>query len=813
MIKHYVKVALRLIKRSFLFSSINMLGFVFGMTAAFLIYLWVVNELTYDDCFPDIDRIHRVIEIKREASGEIKESPETVRSLVKVFKEEFPQVEDATAILYGSDCTLETENEKRISGKYVHLDSTFFRVFPFPVVEGNPEQVNDNINAVILSETMACKLFGKASAVGKKVIQSGYVTNEKYTIVAVVKVPTKSHIQFDIAFPMDAYGLNIITLNWDTRRDGIHVYVKMKPGSEGKLYHQEQKAMSHALKKFGEKRTLLRFQPVEDIHLRTTFNDLMIKNHGSLTTIYLFSALAILVIFMGAFNFMTLSTARASMRFKEIGVRKVTGAKRKTLITQFLSESLVQSFISLVLALALTELMLPLFNRAMGTELTLSLSWSIVFYVLFGIIGVGCLAGSYPAFYLSSINPLLAFKGGQKTGKKGGLIKSLVCIQFLIALVLMLMTSIVIKQLYFMKNKDLGLDKENVVYIYTNLWYEVDNFKQDLLRNPNIISVSMGSAIENFNEESTEAKDGMPITWTDIDGRTDSLRMMQIWADGDFVKTFGLQLLKGELMNDTFDDYWRQGNNDENPVQPTIIINETAWKAMKVADPIGMELSQNYKGWVTKFRIKGVVKDFNFQSLREKMKPAFIYYSPESLIYMYIKIAPGHKQETLKYIQHKYEEWAVRDDIFVKDFSYQFFSDALNKNYAKEQQQSRMLLFFTIIAIVIAMMGVFGLVSLSTEQRTKEIGIRKVNGAHSDRIVRMFCLEYLCWVGIAFIIACPLGYYFMHRWLNEFAYQTSISWWLFLLVGAVIAGITLFTVVGQTWRKASQNPVKSLRYE
>lgn len=812
MIKHYVKVALRLIKRSFLFSSINMLGFVFGMTAAFLIYLWVVNELTYDDCFPDIGRIHRVIEIKREASGEIKESPETVRSLVKVFNEEFPQVEDATAILYGSDCTLETENEKRISGKYVHLDSTFFRVFPFPVVEGNPEQINDNIDNIIISETMARKLFGKASAVGQKVSSRGMGSKVMYTIIAVVKVPVKSHIQFDIAFQMDGYGLSILNWNWDTKHVA-HVYVKMKPGNDGKLYRKEQRAMSHALQKFGEKQTLLRFQPVEDIHLRTTFNDIRVKNHGSLATIYLFSALAILVIFMGAFNFMTLSTARASMRYKEIGVRKVTGAKRKTLITQFLSESLVQSFISLVLALALTELMLPLFNRAMGTELTLSLNWSIVFYVLFGIIGVGCLAGSYPAFYLSSINPLLAFKGGRKTGKKGGLIKSLVCVQFLIALVLMLMTSIVIKQLHFMKNKDLGLDKENVVSIYTNLWYEVANFKQDLLRNPNIISVSMGSAIDSFNEESSEAKDGKTVTWTDIDGRTDSLRMMQIWADGDFVKTFGLQLLKGELMNADYEDYWRQGDDEENSVQPTIVINETAWKAMKVADPIGMEITQNQNGWIGKYRIKGVVKDFNFQSLREKMKPAFIYYSPEILLYMYIKIAPGHKQETLKYIQQKYEEWAVRDDLFVKDFNYQFFSDALNKNYAKEQQQSRMLLFFTIIAIVIAMMGVFGLVSLSTEQRTKEIGIRKVNGAHSDRIVRMFCLEYLRWVGIAFIIACPLGYYFMHRWLSAFAYQTAISWWLFLLAGVVIAGITLLTVLGQTWRKASQNPVESLRYE
>ncbi|WP_294614417.1 FtsX-like permease family protein [uncultured Bacteroides sp.] len=812
MIKHYIKVALRLIKRSFLFSSINMLGFVFGMTAAFLIYLWVVNELTYDDCFPSADRIYRAIEVNREASGEIKESPGTARSLVRVFKTDFPQVEDATSILYRGDMTLETETRHKISGNAVHVDSTFFSIFPFQIVEGNPERINDNIDNIILEESMARKLFGMASAIGQKVTRSGAGFKDTYNIVAVVKIPSKSHIRFDVALPMEGYGLYIMNLDWDKSRREVHVYVKMKPGDDGKLYRREQKTMSRALSKFSDKRALLRFQSVRDIHLRTTFPDIYIKNHGSVATIYLFVVLAILVIFMGAFNFMTLSTARASLRYKEIGVRKVTGAKRKTLVTQFLSESLVQSFISLVLALALTELMLPLFNQVMGTDLTLSLNWNVIFYILFGILGVGCLAGSYPAFYLSSVNPLLAFKGGRKTGKKGGLIKSLVCIQFLIALLLMLMTSIVLKQLYFMKNKDLGLDKENIVSIYTNLWYDVADFKQDLLRNPAIKSISMGSPIESFGEENQETKDGESISWTDIDGKIDSLRMVEIWADGNFVETFGLQLLKGELMNSDFEDYWLQGD-ETNPVERTVVINETAWKAMKVANPIGMEISREESGWVSKYRIVGMVKDFNFQSLREKMKPAFIYYSPETLVFMYIKIAPEHKPETLKYIQAKFEEWAVRDDLFVKEFNYQFFSDALNKNYAKEQQQSRMLLFFTIIAIVIAMLGVFGLVTLSTEQRTKEIGVRKVNGAHSDRIVKMFCMEYLKWVGIAFVVASPTGYYLMYRWLGEFAYQTVISWWLFILAGAVIAGITLLTVIGQTWRKASQNPVVSLRYE
>ena len=801
MLKHYLKMALRLIRRSLLFSSLNILGFVIGLTAAFLIYLWVVDELTYDDCFRDGDRIYRVTGLTREASGEIKESPNMPRTLAMDFRRSFPQVGDATVIKYGDLHSYESEDGKKISVEEAYVDSTFFRFFSFPVVEGDPLRMNDNPGNVVISEELARKFFGASSAVGKKLTYSfGSHINNVHTVVAVVDVPRKSHIQFEMAMTMEAYGSGLAITDWDRFTERMHVYVKMKEKSV--MSRGEAQEMSRLLANRGEK-VLLNFQPLHDIHLHTRFADPQVENHGNLATVYLFIALAVLIIFMGAFNFTTLSTARASLRYKEIGVRKVTGAKRRTLIGQFLSEGMVQAAISLLLALSLTELALPMFNRLMNTELTLSFSWSVIAFIVLGIIGVGCLAGSYPAFYLSSINPLLAFKGGRKTGRKGGLIRGLVCVQFVIALVLMLMTGIVFKQLHYMQNKDMGLDKENIVSIYTSLWYNVGEFKQELLRNPDIKGVSMSSPIESFGED-TDYKDGNMMEWTDMDGRTDSLRMVQLWADGDFVKTFGMKLVKGKLMDASFDGYWNFGK------VKTAVINETAWRAMKVADPIGMEIRSE---WGTPMRIIGVVKDFNFQSMREKIKPAYIWYNPETLQYLYIKIAPERRQQTLAFIKEKFEEFARRDNTFIKEFNYQFFSDKLNRNYARERQQSRMLLFFTVLAIVIALMGVFGLVALSTEQRTKEIGIRKVNGAHSDRIVRMFCREYVVWVGIAFVVACPLGYVLMSRWLSAFAYQTPVSWWLFLLAGALIAIITLLTVVGQTWHKASQNPVESLRYE
>ncbi len=802
MLKHYLKVALRLIRRSLLFSSLNILGFVIGLTAAFLIYLWVVDELTYDDCFRDGSRIYRVTELRREASGEIKESPNLPRTLAMDFRRSFPEVEDATAIKYDDEQSMEAESGTTISVEATYVDSTFFRFFSFPVVEGDPRRMNDDLGNVVISDDLARKFFGSSSAVGQKLTFSfGAYVREVYTVVAVVDMPRKSHIHFELVKPMEAYGSGMTNLNWDILVEKLHVYVKMREGAT--LSRSKAQAMSRLLADRGETDVRLNFQPLHDIHLHTTFPDPCVKNHGNMATVYLFIALSVLIIFMGAFNFTTLSTARASLRYKEIGVRKVTGAKRRTLIGQFLSEGMVQAGISLLLALSLTELTLPLFNRLMDTELTLSFSWSVVFFIVFGIVGVGCLAGSYPAFYLSSVNPLLAFKGGRKTGRKGGLIRGLVCVQFVIALTLMLVTGVVFKQLRYMQNKDMGLDKENIVSIYTSLWYNVGEFKQELLRNPDIKGVSMSAPIERFGED-TDYKDGNMVEWTDMDGRADSLRMVQLWADGDFVKTFGMKLVKGKLMDAGFDDYWDSGK------AKTAVINEAAWRAMKVADPIGMEIRSE---WGTPMRIAGVVKDFNFQSMREKIKPAYIWYNPEALQYLYIKIAPERKQQTLAFIKEKFEEFSQRDNTFIKDFNYQFFSDKLNQNYARERQQSRMLLFFTVLAIVIALMGVFGLVSLSTEQRTKEIGIRKVNGAHSDRIVRMFCREYLMWVGIAFAVACPLGYVLAARWLGAFAYQTSVSWWLFLLAGILMAIITLLTVIGQTWHKASRNPVESLRYE
>lgn len=802
MLRHYVKVALRQIKRSFLFSSINMLGFVLGMTAAFLIYLWIVDELTFEDFHKNGDSIYRVIAEDRKESGEIKESAYTVAPLSKTFREEFPQVENATFMLNFGTLNLQSGGNL-IEAKYTYVDTTFFDVFSFPVLAGDPSLIKKDPQQIVLSESTAQKLFGKQPVVGKEVTCRFLGQVFRYKVAAVVQVPRKSHIRFELLLSEQAY---FEPVSWDYV-EGTNVYIQLRKGTI--LSEADRQAMSRAWVNQRADGMTLAFQPLKDIHLHTWFKDPEVVNRGSMSQIYLFMALAILIIFMGAFNFTTLSTARASLRYKEIGVRKVTGAKRKMLVSQFLSESLVQAFLSLVLALALTELLLPFFNQFTGKDIELQFNWQTILFMLFGIIGVGSLAGAFPAFYMSSFNPLLAFKGGKATGKKGMLIKGLVCVQFIIAIAMLFATSVVFRQLHYLQNADLGLDKEDMVVVdckeFEILSYYgnpgIDDYRREIMKNPNVISVAGGVDLSNYLQgHKTEEN---VFSWMSGNGQVDSLKMISVVGDANFMQTLGVKLLKGDVFGADKNAYAEGVYHKESP----IVINETAWKMLQVKDPVGMILQNN--GWFGETsRIVGVVKDFNFQPLREKVKPAYIYYSRQLLNTIYIKISPVNRAETLKFLKEKYEE--MRPDNV---FSYRFFSDALNQNYAHEQQLGRMFLIFTILAIFVAMLGVLGLVALAMAQRTKEIGIRKVTGAHSDRIIRMFCREYMLWVGIAFVIACPLGYLFKVRWMSNFAYQAAIPWWLFLLSGLVILLITVLTVVAQTWRAASRNPIESLRYE
>lgn len=759
----------------------------------------MVDELTFEDFHTNRNEIYRVI---REDGNTTGQTPSTVVPLSAEFREKFSKVENATFIKYGGVYDLHL-GDRFVETKYAYVDTTFFDVFSFPVVAGDPNLMKDDPQQIVLSEETARKLFGEASPIGKEVVCKRFRTPYYYKVAAVLKVPRKSHIQFDVLVSWNAFESENKWVKEEVWlfSERMHVYVQLRKGET--LTEADRKSMRPLWSDRVEGRSPLGFQPLGDIHLRTAFKEPDdVSNHGNMQQIYLFSALALLVVLMGAFNFTTLSTARASQRFKEVGVRKVTGVKRRMLIVQFLLESLVQALFSLLMALALTELMLPLFNLFVGKDIALSFDWPTLLFALLGIVGVGCLAGSFPAFYMSSVNSLLAFKGGKQNGKKRTFVKALVCVQFVISIALIITTMVLFKQLNYLQNADVGIDKENMIAVNVVDWRSgADEFKQEVLKNPRVKNVTLGVELSDFLQGYAFEKS--VFNWTDEAGRSDSLEMVGLVGDRDFIHTLGLDLIKGEPFGADPAKYWDGTYRKELP----IVINEAAWKKLNVEDPVGMLLDGGSFG-VRNARIVGVVKDFNFQPLREEIKPAYLYYTVQMFEWMYIQISPDEQAATLEFLKTKYEE--RRANMLFTPLR---FSDVLEKNYARERQQSRMFLGFTVLAIIIAMMGVWGLVALSTEQRTKEVGIRKLNGAHSWQIVGMFCLEYVRWVGVAFVIACPVGYLLMDRWLSNFAYRVAIDGWLFPLAGLVVLSITVLTVVLQTWRAASCNPVTALRYE
>lgn len=790
MLKHYWITALRQIGQSRLFSAINIVGFTISIAAAFFIYLWVVDELSFDRFHRDAGEIYRVLSVNKSREGGILYNSRSVMGLSQLLRKDFPKIADATQIHHESKRSLQYGKNK-LEGAISYVDGNFFSFFSFPVVEGDPARIGKEPGTIVITDKLARKLFGNESAVGKKVENIFYGRTRIFTVVAVVKVPRQSHIQFEIVSDnsefMDQY---YPTDRWS--RQNTMVYLKKKPGM--KFTGDDLAKMSKAVvDRGGNPDSRLDLQPLTDIHLHSDMLSVdpyrSEVERGDMKMVYLFITLAVIVIFMGAFNFMTLSTARASLRYKEIGVRKVCGSRRKLLIRQFISESVVQSLFAVILAIGLAELLLPYFHDLTGKDIRITFDWSIVSFVVFCIFGVGILAGSYPAFYLSSVNPLVALKGGTQTGKKGTLNKWLACVQFIFAITLMLCTAILFKQLRFIQQKDLGLDKENVVSVDCNLWYDVGNYKQEVLKNSHVLSVSMGAPLDNY----APGWKGSDIKW-EIDGKADSLRMVSIWSDNDFVDTYRLKVLAGSVSKSNLGSYFNR------TMKQTLVINETAWKQMGVENPVGLMTNWG--------EITGVVKDFHFRTLREQMAPAFLVYNPECLTCLHIKIAPDKKNETLRFLQEKYEQMNPG-----KVFEYTFFEDQLEKNYRSEKQQSQVLVVFTVVAISIAIMGVLGLVILTTRRRTKEIGVRKVNGAHTRDIVLMLCKQYFKWVFIAYAISCPLAGWLMNHWLQNFAYRTTMSGWIFVSVGVVTLLIALLSVGIQSYRIASQDPVKSLRYE
>ena len=784
-----------LIKRPIL-TLITFVGFTVGILASLLIYLWVFNELNHDKFHPEYDKIYRVLTLSKQGN-EIVKSASSCQAIAKTLKTDYPQIEAATYLSFSSEDSplYVQDNGVKIEARQCFVNDDFFDVFQgFEFLEGRSQSVFSDSDNIVLSSKIARKLFGSESAIGKKVISDKY-DKEIFTVVGVVRIPPESHIDFGylISERKNRYNLH----QWN-RSYWVHTYIKLSDNAQ--IDNHFLARVSNHVSRYTNRTDKLLFQPIADIHLHSDYQlNSIDKQRTQYKYVWIFSGLALLILLMAMFNFSVISIARSSEQVVVIGIQKVNGAKRIHLLGQFMGNSVIQTFLASLLALLLSGLLLPWFNHLTGQELHFVLSLKFIFSLLIIIVLTGIVGGVYPALYLSSLQPVSIIKKGKSNGRKYKLISVLVIIQFCIAIFSMIVSGMLVKQLNYMRSSDMGLNYQNMVIVPTGLWYDSKSFKEELLRNPNILSVSASTyAPVNYGGET--------VYKLNRQGTIDSVYSSVICVDEDFAQNYQLKLLKGQFLQMNYESYWEEVKkksnieNEAHKISLPIVINETAEKLFGFSDPIGQRIENNI--------IVGVVKDFNFKSLHYSIGPLVLVNSPENIMTMNIKISPIDRTQTLNFIRTAYRKH--RDQ---RDFSYRFFDDMLNSEYQQEIRLKNITTVFSLFALMIALLGIFGMVWLSIRQRTKEIGIRKVNGAKIYEIMTMLNKDFMKWVIIAFVIACPIAWYVMSKWLENFAYKTELSWWIFVLAGLIAMGIALLTVSFQSWRAATRNPVESLRYE
>jgi putative ABC transport system permease protein len=792
-----LKYALRNLAQKPVYSSITFTGFTIGIVSSLLIYLWISNELSYEKYFEGYNRIYRVLTLSYEG-GKIEKSASSYRPLASSLKKDFPQIEYATFLSFNSETSpLQKElGGAKIEAMPCRTNSDFFNVFQgFQFIEGNPETAFSSPSGIVLNETLAHKLFGNAPALGKNVICDKY-GKETYTVSAVIRIPTQTHLDFGYLVSDKNNKVKMFSNEWG---DSYFVHVYIKLGKKAMIDDELINSLSNHLSRYRSINAKLMFQPITSIHLHSDYHwNKFDKNEGNNWYIIIFSALALLIIFMASLNFSFLSIARASERSTEIGIKKINGIHPRELIVQFLFESLFQTYLAAILAIIVVRIALPFFNTLTGQELGFNFSLSLVFnlFVLTTIVGV--LAGTYPAFYLSAFKPAAIFGRLSNTGSGLAFTRIMTVIQFAIAIFFIISTIMFMKQLSYIRNKNLGFDDKNIVVVPTGLWYENKQFKEELMRNPKILGVSatVDAPVDfywrtkfSFNQN----------------GKKDSLVAGIMWTDEDFAKTYKLQVVKGQFLQMDYSAFWKESmknyKKDTNTVYSyPIVINEAAEKALNIPDPIGTRIDN--------FVIVGVVKDFHFQPLKQAIQPLILTNDPQNIATMNIRIANTCKDATLKYIKNTYQKYHS-----VREFTYRYFDDLLDEKYHAEKRLKNISLMFAILGMIISVLGIWGMTYYSCLRRTKEIGIRKVNGARVTEILIMLNTDFIKWVAIAFVIACPIAWYAMHQWLQDFAYKTKLSWWVFAVAGVAAVAVALLTVSWQSWRAATMNPVESLRHE
>jgi putative ABC transport system permease protein len=821
MLKNYLKTAIRSLVKQKVYTAINVLGLAVSLCACLLIAMYVQHEFSYDTFFPDADRIYKLV-LERKYPNHSTHYSVVPHSFAKAMQQDFPEVE-STLHLFGPNKNAvitykvsDTEIKSFDENFCLEADTTFFSFFDLELIKGDKKTALATANQVIISESIAKKYFGNEDPMGK--VLGGDEGENKITGVF-KDVQDNSHIRFDMISSLAGPQYTKFINEENYTSFDSHTYIKLKPKANAKALEEKFPKMvdtyaaariEHDLgkswadyRKAGNGYTYT-LQPLTSIHLDPTNLEYTITPSGNLKYVYILSFIAVLIVVIACINFMNLATARSAERAREVGVRKVMGSFRIQLVTQFLTEAIMLSFIGTLLAVASAFLLLPSFNNLVEKQLHFSLEPTIIVGLLGVALLVGVLAGLYPAFALSSYNPVTVMKGNFTSGSKGAWLRNgLVVFQFMISIVLIVGTIIVGQQMEFMQNKNLGFDKEHVLVVKRAfaLDKKFETFIDEVRRINEVKAVGATSAMignrDDVNGETFQSE-----------GSSEVLTVKAIRIDDDFSDFIGFELKEGRF-------FARESNDSLN-----VILNETAVKTMGLADPVGRKLMQsdeNNDGTITKrfYTVIGIVRDFHFQSLRDEITPLVIF-NKESFgnrmgvasRYIAIKLKPNQFKEAIGKIENLWKEF-----VPAQPFTYEFLDENLAQGYAEEQRSGKMFAVFSGLAIIIACVGLFGLSAYTAGLRTKEIGIRKVLGASVTGVVVLLSKEFTKLVLIAFVLAAPLAWWMMDTWLHSFAFRIAMGARSFILAGIVAIGIAWLTVSYQSIKAAIINPVKSLKGE
>ncbi len=795
MFKNYLKIAVRNIFKNKIYSFINIAGLSIGLAGFILISILIKNELSYENFHKKENRIYRVVEIQNQKGIGKLNVAVTMGPLSPALKDYFPEIESSARLKPVPSVFCKIGSEGFYEDGLSFADQSVFNIFTIPFIKGNPKTALETPNSLIISETIAQKYFNNDNPLGKTITISGVTESSDFIVTGVFKdYPKNSHIFFNM---LGSYKFIENSFSWlkSWETNSLATYILLKKGIN---YKEVENKFSRFLKdnvpKESQSDLQMYLQPLKDVHLYSTniTYQTYSRNEGSAETVYLFSIIAFFILLIACINFMNLATARSTKRIKEIGMRKVLGSSRRKLIYQFIGEAVFISLIAFVLSIFIVEITFPLFKNIFEDRIIFSYTGSAMFFLeLIGItLFVGIISGSYPAVFLSNFQPAQSLKGNLPSKNKGSFLrKVLVILQFSIAVILMICTGIVANQMSFIRNKNLGFNKEHIIYLpirSKDTRDKINLIKTELRKNPQIIDAAAGSGLAGASGSEGD------VTVAGTNGQT-KLMMRYSYVDPDYINTMQMKIVEGRNFSPLH-------STDSSA---SVIINEAAVKKFGWKNPIGKQFEN--KPLLT---VIGVVKDFNFFSLHSAIGPLMMSIQPDEFNYLLIRIKPGNIPETINYIESTWKRI-----VPGRPFDYAFLDKHFDDIYKSDRQTGEMFGFFSFLAIFIACLGLFGLASYTVEQRTKEIGVRKVLGASVGSVIFLLSKDFLMLVLAAAIIAAPVSYYLMNNWLQDFAYKIQINWWMFAAAAAIALTIAIGTTIFHALKAATSNPIKSLRYE